>query len=208
MLLPPLISARAVLMALFVLLSATDPSICTGEDTVGGREEVVLSLRKSVELMLSNNLDLKVERYNPYLMEKEVIKEKAVFDPLARFSLQDSKMVVSPTTLLNGVLRNESYEQEKIDYEASLSAKLMTGGLGEIKFTTNKYETNSIFQYDSPTYFSNLVFSLNQPLLRNFGVNLNDHQPPADLLELVSCSTGSCCKERFTPIGTGSYGKE
>ena len=173
MLLPPLISARAVLMALFVLLSATDPSICTGEVTVGGREEVVLSLRKSVELMLSNNLDLKVERYNPYLMEKEVIKEKAVFDPLARFSLQDSKMVVSPTTLLNGVLRNESYEQEKIDYEASLSAKLMTGGLGEIKFTTNKYETNSIFQYDSPTYFSNLVFSLNQPLLRNFGVNLN-----------------------------------
>jgi outer membrane protein TolC len=166
--------ARAVLLfAFFVLLSATDPSICTGEDTVMGREEVVLSLRKSVELMLSNNLDLKVERYNPYLMEKEVIKEKAVFDPLARFSLQDSKMVVSPTTLLNGVLRNESYEQEKIDYEASLSAKLITGGLGEIKFTTNKYETNSIFQYDSPTYFSNLVFSLNQPLLRNFGVDLN-----------------------------------
>jgi outer membrane protein TolC len=169
-----LCSARAVLLfAFLVLLSATDPSICKGEDTVTGKGEVVLSLRKSVELMLSNNLDLKVERYNPYLQEKEVSKEKAVFDPLARFSLQDSKMVVSPTTLLNGVLRNQSYEQEKIDYEASLSKKLITGGLGEIKFTTNKYETNSIFQFESPTYFSNLVFSLNQPLLRNFGIDLN-----------------------------------
>jgi outer membrane protein TolC len=174
MLLLSLSRVRAVLLfAFFVLLSATDPSMCTGEETGAGQGEVVLSLRKSVELMLSNNLDLKVERYNPYLMEKEVIKEKAVFDPLARFSLQDSKMVVSPTTLLNGVLRNESYEQEKIDYEASLAMKLMTGGLGEIKFSTNKYETNSIFQYDSPTYFSNIVFSLNQPLLRNFGVDLN-----------------------------------
>jgi outer membrane protein TolC len=174
MLLLPLSRARAVLLfTFFVLLSATDPSMCRGEDTGTGQGEVVLSLRKSVELMLSNNLDLKVERYNPYLLEKEVIKEKAVFDPLARFSLQDSKMVISPTTLLNGVLRNESYEQEKIDYEASLAMKLMTGGLGEIKFSTNKYETNSIFQYDSPTYFSNIVFSLNQPLLRNFGVDLN-----------------------------------
>ena len=173
-LLLPLSSARAVLLfALCVMLGATNPSICAGEDTVTGREEVVLSLKKSVELMLSNNLDLKVERYNPYLMEKEVIKEKAVFDPLARFSLQDNKMVISPTSLLNGVLRNESYEQEKVDYEASLATKLITGGLGEIKFTTNKYETNSIFQYDSPTYFSNIVFSLNQPLLRNFGVDLN-----------------------------------
>ena len=174
MLFLPLNSVRDVLLfAFLVLLGATDPSMCRGEDTLTEKGEVVLSLRKSVELMLSNNLDLKVERYNPYLLEKEVIKEKAAFDPLARFSLQDSKMVTSPTTLLNGVLKNEPYEEERIDYEASLAMKLITGGLGEIKFSTNKYETNSIFQYDSPTYFSNLVFSLNQPLLRNFGVDLN-----------------------------------
>jgi len=162
-----------LLVALFLFVCSTDPSTCRGEGTVTGEGELVLSLRTSVELMLSNNLDLKVERYDPYLQEREVIKEKALFDPLARFSLQDSKMVISPTTLLDGVLRSESYEQEKIDYEASLSKKLITGGLGAIAFTTNKFETNSIFQYDSPTYFSSLVFSLNQPLLRNFGVDLN-----------------------------------
>jgi len=164
---------------------SAEPSFCHGKEVTTAKGELALSLRKCVELLLSNNLDLKVERYNPYLQEREIIKEKAAFDPLARFSLQDNKIVVSPTTLLNGVwgnspyaiLRklngNESYEQETIDYELSISKKLITGGLGELKFTTNKFETNSIFQYMSPTYHSNLVFSLNQPLLRNFGINLN-----------------------------------
>lgn len=172
-LLPPG-SARAVLLFVFFVLSGVaGPSVCGGEGTTTGKGEVVLSLRKSLDLMLSNNLDLKVERYNPYLQEREVIKEKAAFDPLARFSLQDNKLVVSPTTLLNGVLRDQTYEQEKLDYEASLAKKFITGGVGEVRFTTNRYETNSIFQYESPTYFSNLVFSLNQPLLRNFGIDLN-----------------------------------
>lgn len=149
------------------------PSSCQGKEVTVIDKELTLSLKQCVELLLTNNLDLKVERYNPYLQEKEITKEKAAFDPLARFSLQDNKIVASPTTLLNGVLGNQSYEQETIDYEFSIAKKLITGGLGELKFTTNKIETNSIFQYVSPTYHSNLIFSLNQPLLRNFGINLN-----------------------------------
>jgi len=152
----------------------TDPASCQGKEVTTVKGEWALSLRKCVELLLSNNLDLKVERYNPYLQEREIIKEKAAFDPLARFSLQDHKMVISPTTFLNGVWnRNQSYEQETIDYEFSISKKLITGGLGELKFTTNKFETTSFLQFYSPTYHSNLIFSLNQPLLRNFGINLN-----------------------------------
>ena len=174
-----------IMFCFFLWFIGAEPSSCHGKEITIVKGELALSLRKCVELLLSNNLDLKVERYNPYLQEREIIKEKAAFDPLARFSLQDNKIVVSPTTLLNGVwgnspyaiLRklngNESYEQETIDYEFSISKKLITGGLGELKFTTNKFETNSIFQYMSPTYHSNLVFSLNQPLLRNFGINLN-----------------------------------
>ena len=158
-------------------LCSANTSSCYGKEVAIAEEELSLSLRQCIELLLSNNLDLKVERYNPYLDEKEIIKEKAAFDPLAKFSLKDSKIVASPTTLLNGVWgiwsKSQSYEQETIDYEFSLSKKLITGGFGELKFTTNKYETNSIFQYVNPTYFSNLVFSLNQPLLRNFGINLN-----------------------------------
>lgn len=162
-----------MMVCVLVCFHAMDPSACHGSDAANTEGELALSLGECVDLMLTNNLDLKVERYNPYLQEKEITKEKAAFDPLARFSLQDKKMVVSPTTFINGVGPNQSYEQETIDYEFALSKKLITGGFGELKFITNKYETNSFWQYINPTYHSNLVFSLNQPLLRNFGINLN-----------------------------------
>lgn len=163
-----------IILGFLLWFIGADPSPCHGKEANAAKGEFTLSLRQCVDFLLNNNLDLKVERYNPYIQEREIIKEKAAFDPLVRFSLQDHKIVVSPTTLLNGVWnRNESYEQETIDYEFSISKKLITGGLGELKFTTNKLETNSLFQYYSPTYHSNLIFSLNQPLLRNFGINLN-----------------------------------
>ncbi|MEE8382172.1 MAG: TolC family protein [Thermodesulfobacteriota bacterium] len=169
-------AVRALFLMLFAVLlwcACVAPSICQGKETTAPEENVSLSLRQCVELLLTNNLHLKVERYNPYLQEKEIIKEKAVFDPLARLSLQDQKIVVSPSTYLNGVRSSQPYERETIDYEFGLAKKLITGGLGEIKFTTNKFESNSIFQIENPTYHSNIVFSLNQPLLRNFGINLN-----------------------------------
>jgi len=169
-------AVRALFLMLFAVLlwcACVAPSMCQGKETTAPEENVSLSLRQCVELLLTNNLHLKVERYNPYLQEKEIIKEKAVFDPLARLSLHDQKTVISPTTLLNGVRSSQAYEHETIDYEFGLAKKLITGGLGEIKFTTNKLESNSIFQYENPTYHSNIVFSLNQPLLRNFGINLN-----------------------------------
>ncbi len=136
-------------------------------------EATALSLKGCIELMLANNLDLKVEQYNPDMQEKEIVKEKAAFDPLARFSFRDEKWMISPTTLLNGVLRNKSYEQETINYDAGLSKRFLTGGVGDVSFTTDKYRTNSLWQYESPTYFSQVVFSLNQPLLRNFCIDLN-----------------------------------
>jgi outer membrane protein TolC len=159
-----------LVLTLLIAFTAGSSGAADGDEQGG---DVELSMSRCIELMLSNNLDLKVERYNPTLQENEISKERAAFDPVARFSLQKSKFIISPTTLLDGVGRNQSFEQKTMDYEASLSKKLITGGLGQLKFTTNKFDTNSLWQYDSPTYFTNLVFSLNQPLLRNFGIDLN-----------------------------------
>ena len=160
-------------LTLLMLFSVGIPASADDHEGFSPEGDMELSLKQCIELMLSNNLDLKIERYNPFLQEREISKEKAAFDPVARFSLQNSEIIISPTTLLDGVGPQQSYEQETLDYSASLSKKLITGGYGEIKFSTNRFDTNSFWQYDSPTYFSNLVFSLNQPLLRNFGIDLN-----------------------------------
>ena len=107
-------AVRALFLMLFAVLlwcACVAPSMCQGKEITAPEENVSLSLRQCVELLLTNNLHLKVERYNPYLQEKEIIKEKAVFDPLARLSLHDQKIVISPTTLLNGVGNSQSYER-------------------------------------------------------------------------------------------------
>jgi outer membrane protein TolC len=167
-------AALRILAALgYCLCLAAVASPARAADAPDGEGAAALSLKQCIELMLANNLDLKIERFNPDMQDKEIVKEQALFDPLARFSLQDNKMKVSPTTLLNGVLRSNSYKQETINYDAGLSKRLLTGGVGDISFTTDKYRTNSFWQYESPTYFSQVVFSLNQPLLRNFGIDLN-----------------------------------
>jgi outer membrane protein TolC len=156
-----------------ILCLAAGASPARAADSPGGEGTASLSLKQCIELMLANNLDLMVERFNPDLQEKEIVKENALFDPLARLSFQDSKLLTSPTTLLNGVLRDTRYEQETIDYDAGLAKRFLTGGIGEVRFTTDRFETNSFWQYESPTYFSQVVFSLNQPLLRNFGIDFN-----------------------------------
>ena len=115
------------ILVLMLLMPFTENSSRAADRDPGG--EVELSMRQCMELMLSNNLDLKVERFNPSLQENEISKEKAAFDPVARFSLQKSKFIISPTTLLDGVGQNQSYEQKAMDYEASLSKKSITGGL-------------------------------------------------------------------------------
>ena len=100
---------RSLLVLMLLMPFTANSSRAADRDDPGG--EVELSLKQCMELMLSNNLDLKVERYNPTLQENEISKERAAFDPVARFSLQKSKFIVSPTTLLDGVGQNQSYEQ-------------------------------------------------------------------------------------------------
>jgi len=114
-----------ILLSILIWIFSVGFSPCYGKEAAAEEGELNLSLRQCIELMLVNNLDLEVERYNPYLQDREIVKEKAAFDPLARFSFQDSKMVVSPTSLLNGIFfGNQSYEQETIDYEFSLACVL------------------------------------------------------------------------------------
>ena len=95
---------RTLMVLGYILcLGAAGTSPCHAADAPDGKETAALSLKQCIELMLANNLDLKVEQFNPDMQEKEIVKEKAVFDPLARFSLQDNKLMISPTTFLNGV---------------------------------------------------------------------------------------------------------
>lgn len=147
-------------------------------------EALVLSLEECIRLALKKNPDIMIEKINSQTQEMELLKEKAVFDPLLALETRNRKSINKPTSILSGAGRDEygitpllgweaNLEQESFNFNSTISKKMVTGGKWELKFTNNRFKTNSIFQYDDKTYGSSLTLSLIQPLLRDYGGNLN-----------------------------------
>ncbi len=63
--------------------------------------------------------------------------------------------------------RNKSH-----NWDFSLTQKLVTGADYKLSFTNDRNRTNSVTAGLNPSYFTEMVFSLTQPLLKNFGIDL------------------------------------
>lgn len=170
-----------LLMISLLIFPVSAPAINEAKDIT--KEELVLSLEECIDLALKRNLDIIVEKINPRIQEMEIVKEKAVFDPFLTLELRNSETINRSTSIISGAGRQkwigrflgweDNLEQESFDFNASLAKKIITGGQCELKFTNNRFATNSFYQYNDKTYLSTVTFSLFQPLLRNFGINFN-----------------------------------
>ena len=162
-----------------ILLYLLCPAIATGEvserPVPSEGEELKLTLQDCVSFAMKNNLEIRVSEIIPKISEAEIVQEKSKFDPVALLSASQNKSLIDSTTILQGVFaRGEKrFVQKGIDVDFSLAEKLMTGGKAELSYSSNRYETNSIFQLVNPAYRSDLTFSMIQPILRNFGIDLN-----------------------------------
>jgi outer membrane protein TolC len=147
------------------------------------KSNLPLSLKECIYIALKNNLDIKVEGFNPEICEKEIIKEKSEFDPIFSFKVNNRKSVTDGTSLLSGAGEvwwlkkhlgwEDKLKLESLDFNAGISKKMFAGGECRLELTNNRFESNSFFQYYDRTYQSNLIFSIHQPLLKGFGVDIN-----------------------------------
>jgi len=171
------------LLALLSVPSRTSAENLSSLGSFYAAGETALSLKECVRMALENNLDIRVERHNPQIGEKEVIKEKAEFDPVASVRVSNQKSVTSGTSLLSGAGTikalerlpgwEDTLELEGLDFSAGISKKLFTGGEYALELTNNRYKSNSVFQFYDTTYRSDFVLSVNQPLLKGFGRDVN-----------------------------------
>ena len=81
----------APLLLLAGLLSASGEE--TGEP---------LTLSRAIELALTRNLDLQVERFTPKIAEQAVDKARASFDPTATFSYNEKDSRTASISTLSG----------------------------------------------------------------------------------------------------------
>jgi outer membrane protein TolC len=134
-------------------------------------EKVELTLADVRELALRNNLDLEVERIAPSLARESLNAEEARYEALfttdVNYASNDSPSANTVTQAQTGTQSNSWSIAPGVQFP------LRTGGLVQFDVPMSRFETNTAAQTLNPTYTSDVVARISQPLLRGGGIDVN-----------------------------------
>ena len=158
-----------------------------------------LSLQEAVLRTLKNNLDITVSRQSLHVRLTDILFQQAQFDPTVELSGRYGKRVDPlnrPIFGFGGSILGEepdNIDQTDTNFRLGLNQKLLTGGIYELSFDGNRNavagQTSFLF---NPAITSNFLFNLDQPLLRNFGPEVNSTQ--------IKIARNAATVEQFTFI--------
>jgi outer membrane protein TolC len=134
-----------------------------------------LALADCIALALVNNTGLEISRLGPLGARAQVRRSYSIFDPsLFADVIRDySERPVSGLISSNGlpVLAKTRTETGNLTGDLGLRKILLSGGQLTASLRTNRLtQTNRFLTGLDPQYQSDFVLSLNQPLLRDFGL--------------------------------------
>ena len=135
---------------------------------------VYLPLKSVLLLALKNNLDINFARLQPKISKTDIMREKSAYDTL--FSSQYSKYYENKQVgnALAGSSSSAEIYQESFDLNVSLQKKFTAGTMAELKLNHNEFQSDLPFLGLKPQYSGELVLSLTQPLLRDFGIETGE----------------------------------
>lgn len=144
------------------------PAIGTPDAGAEETETARLTVAEAVHQALLHNPGIAASRLTPLRQREDVRSAEAIFDPILSGAVNKDRRKAPNSSALAGVPISV---QGNVNFDAALAKTLRTGGNFRIDFTNNRFVSNARFQGLIPQYQPELVFSLNQPLLRNFGLN-------------------------------------
>ncbi|MCC6229909.1 MAG: TolC family protein [Phycisphaerales bacterium] len=130
-------------------------------------EKVTLSIEDCRAAALTNNLDLKIAMMDPTIAKENISREEARFESL--FTLRGAWSETDSPTASD--LDSSAARSKNI--EPGVRIPLRTGETVQVSLPVSRLETNNSFSTLNPSYTSDLVFSLSQPLLRGAGRRAN-----------------------------------
>ena len=129
-----------------------------------------LSLRDVVASTLKNNVSIAVQEYQSQIRKEEIITQEAVFDPTLSFETKANNQrnpTASAFTQPPLIVTNSQ------NFDIGFNQKLKAGTEYELRFEYRRDETNSIFAGLNPQFTNRFEVNLTQPLLKNFGFDVN-----------------------------------
>ena len=128
-----------------------------------------MSLQDVIANTLKNNVSIAIQNFQSQIRKQEIITQEAEFDPNISFdgnATQERQLsafsVSNPKTNVNTQ-----------SFELGFDQKLKLGTQYELKFQNERIETDSFFSKLSPLYSTRFEVNLTQPLLKNFGRDIN-----------------------------------
>ena len=155
------------IILLAVFFSIVFPTHLFGEEQ---QKELKLSRQKAIEITLKNNLDIAVERINSKIEDENITLENSFFDPalFADFSIDKTT-----TPSASAFASPDVTKEDNINFSIGLKQTLKAGSYYELKLNSIRNTTNSTFSGLDPQYSSSIDLDFTQPLLRDFGIDLN-----------------------------------
>jgi len=134
---------------------------------------VRLTLQELIHRAVIHNRDIRVAGYQPAIEQTRVVESEARFDPVFFTGLEFRRTdELTPAQFTFG----QPLEQEQDAYTLAtgIRQEFSTGGNVELRYETsrNKFRGDSTFE-PNPYYQNELVLEITQPLLRNFGTEIN-----------------------------------
>jgi len=132
---------------------------------------VRVGLREAIQRLVVANLDVKVAGYTPAIDETRVTEAEGRFDP----TLQLSSTVATGNSFqqqLGGLFGNNSIESTQITNQIGIRQLLQSGGEATLQYRVVAFQ-DSTRVFNNPAYLSEVSLQLTQPLLRDFGNEIN-----------------------------------
>lgn len=148
--------------------------------------ELELPLADAIQLAVQHNLDIEQARFEPQIARTDVETAKAEFDPVVGAEASVSQTKRLPTTevdefdeqgVFTGVRVINPFSKNG-ELTPFLRHKVITGGSYELRFMNTRENVSPTASGISrtiadPRYESSLELSFTQPLLRDFGIAVN-----------------------------------
>ena len=134
---------------------------------------VEMPLRSVLLLGLKNNLNIQFASYSPNISQTNIQQEKGKFDTLLKTQYQKTRSVSQISSALGGT-SNPVVKEERHNWDGTVQKKFVTGTQAELKATQEEYLTDSAVQGLKPQFKNTIAMSLTQPLLKDFGIGINE----------------------------------
>jgi len=129
-----------------------------------------LSLQDVIANTLKNNVAIAVQEFQSKIRKEEIITQESVFDPTLS---AEAKANQDRNLLASAFAQPPKSNTNTQRFDLSFNQKLKTGTEYELRFENSRTETNSAFAGLNPQYTTRFEVNLTQPLLKNFGLDIN-----------------------------------